>query len=347
MAKSEYCMLAHVLDPDKHYVGGSYISNKLDGVRCIYDGGISRGRLSSTVPYCNTHKDKKEFVATGLWSRTGKVIAAPDWFLDKLPNFPLDAELWCGYKSFQQLTSIVNSEIPDDRWKLVEYKIFDSPSWEALFAPRNVKVRNDYSFHVEQPRWNNFNAEYGIKPHWHFELVHHFLKKKFPSEGQISLLPQIELPLKDPITAIEKFTEHVLSLGGEGSIIRKKMSFWKPERSWDLLKFKPYLDAEGVVVGYYAGRETDKGSKLLGMLGALELDWQGAIFKISGFTDEERRLTAASRVWATTNPGSRLPDELPGSPIFPVGSRVTFTYRELSDDGVPKEARYLRKHNDL
>ena len=30
---------------------------------------------------------------------------------------------------------------------------------------------------------------------------------------------------------------------------------------------------------------------------------------------------------------------------FRIGQTVTFVYRELTDDGIPKEARYLRKRD--
>lgn len=341
--KSEFVMLAQVLDPKKHYVGGAFISQKLDGVRALWDGGISRGRPVSTVPYANTHKDKKEYTATGLWSRTAKVIAAPDWFLDQLPKFPLDGELWMGYKSWQQLQSCVSSETPDDRWRLVEYKIFDSPSWTALFTPRTVKVRNEYSFTVKAPSWAIKLSE-GVKDNWTFELVQKFLSKKLTNPyGQVSLLEQTKLPVAKFMDHVERFTAQVVDKGGEGSIIRYGHTIWTPERSWNLLKHKPLQDAEGDVIGYYSGKETDKGSKLLGMMGALKLNWQGAEFKISGFTDEERRFESdAMRAWAAANPGEECPEWFVNK-SFPIGSRVTFQYRELSDDGVPKEARYLRK----
>jgi hypothetical protein len=40
-------------------------------------------------------------------------------------------------------------------------------------------------------------------------------------------------------------------------------------------------------------------------------------------------------------PGEVTYDQI--SDIFPLGTVVTFTYRELTDVGKPKEARYFRK----
>ena len=353
MAKKEFVQLAHTFDPGKHLVAGAYASQKLDGERAIWDGGASRGFDAEFVPYANTIKDarrKRAQIATGLWSRTGKIIFAPDWFLALLPPYPLDGELWAGVQNWQQLSSIVHKEFPDDRWRLVEFKIIDSPPIESLFAPREVKVRGDYTFEIKANalEWVSKRIKNrGIPAHWNFEFAYRWLMNRFPSEGQVSLIPQIELPFNN-FKAIEKlgsFVEEVVDDGGEGVVIRRRTGLWTPERSWDLLKYKPYKDAEATVIGYFAGKETDKGSKLLGKVGAFEVDYQGTIFKLSGFTDAERILPTSAEEWAAKNPGSRLPEEFQSS-VFPRGSTVTFRYRELSDDGTPKEARYLRSEND-
>lgn len=350
MAQQQFVQLAHTFNPSKHSIPGAYISEKLDGERAIWDGGISRDLLASQVPYANTVKDyrlKEPPIATGLWSRTGKVIHAPDWFLDQLPAFPLDGELWMGRKNWQQLSSTVSQKNPDDRWHMVEYKIIDSPSWEALFKGRIIKVRNEYEYEV-QPTALAFAASRsrapGVPPHWTFEFIQRWLGKTFSCEGQVSLVPQIELPygFEKAMEIIDSYSKRVLNEGGEGIVIRQRTALWVPERTWGLLKHKPWFDAEGTVTGYFAGKETDKGSKLLGMMGALEVEWQGAVFKISGFTDFERKLPSSAEEWAAKNPGSRLPAEFENR-SFPIGATVTFKYRELSDDGVPKEARYHRK----
>jgi len=109
-------------------------------------------------------------------------------------------------------------------------------------------------------------------------------------------------------------------------------------------------DAEGVVVGYVSGRKTALGSKLLGFMGALILDYQGKRLELSGFTNEERRLGTVGKLCdgdAARHRAARYPgDEVPAwieTVAFPRGSIVTFVYRGLSKDGIPQEARYLRK----
>ena len=140
----EYLQLAHVYKPDKHGIGGWYASEKLDGMRAYWDGGISRGKLTSQVPYANTAKDFKRLtppVASGLWSRYGKVIHAPDWFLDKLPeNLPLDGELYMGVGRFQDLISCVKRYKAD--WEEVQYIVFDSPSDYYMFSPGKINNPN-------------------------------------------------------------------------------------------------------------------------------------------------------------------------------------------------------------
>ena len=47
---------------------------------------------------------------------------------------------------------------------------------------------------------------------------------------------------------------------------------------------------------------------------------------------------------AAEKPGQDMPSFFQGK-CFKVGQTVTFKYRELSDDGIPKEARYWRRRD--
>ena len=138
--KREFLMLAHTYDEEKHgdSVIGWYMSEKLDGIRAFWDGGISRGIITFEVPWANTLKDsrlKRIPVATGLWTRRGKVIHAPKWFLDQLPPFPLDGELLDGY-SRQSTQSIISKHSPsDNEWAKILYFIFESPPLSKVFEP--------------------------------------------------------------------------------------------------------------------------------------------------------------------------------------------------------------------
>ena len=65
-----------------HYKGW-IMSEKLDGVRCFWNG-------------------------TTLYSRNGNVFHAPQWFKNELPkNLALDGELWTKRDDFYHCVSIV------------------------------------------------------------------------------------------------------------------------------------------------------------------------------------------------------------------------------------------------
>ncbi len=155
---------------------------------------------------------------------------------------------------------------------------------------------------------------------------------------------QVELPYgPEAVDAMHLCLEEFTSRGGEGVIVRDPQSWWIPERSHKMIKIKKYLDAEAKVTGYTTGRATDKGSKLLGMMGALVTEFNGKRLELSGFTDAERELNNEEAFdWACDNPGEEVPDWIEAK-HFPRGSIITFTYRDLSRDGIPQEARYYRK----
>lgn len=98
-------------------VGQYLVSEKLDGVRGIWDGQTLR-------------------------FRSGKTINAPAWFLDGLPKRPLDGELWMGRGTFERLSGIVRREVPDDaEWRQVRYMIFELPGAPGTFAQRAEQIR--------------------------------------------------------------------------------------------------------------------------------------------------------------------------------------------------------------
>ena len=83
----EFLQLAETYVAAKHGVGGYFLSEKLDGTRCFWDGGLSRGVPTEQVPWASLidpktgqKKTKIKPVATGLWSRYGNPIIAPDEF---------------------------------------------------------------------------------------------------------------------------------------------------------------------------------------------------------------------------------------------------------------------------
>src|SRR3954468_4744940 len=89
-------------------LAGWWMSEKLDGVRAYWDG-------------------------RSLISRLGNRFHAPDWFLEGLPEIPLDGELWIGRKAFQRTVGIVRRQDRSDHWREVSFVAFDAPAIPGPF----------------------------------------------------------------------------------------------------------------------------------------------------------------------------------------------------------------------
>ena len=89
-----------------------YMSEKLDGIRCIWDGKQMR-------------------------SRNGNKFFPPDYFIKDFPkDVLLDGELFLDRKSFSETASIIKRNTADDRWKKIKYLVFDVPEVKGSFEKR-------------------------------------------------------------------------------------------------------------------------------------------------------------------------------------------------------------------
>ena len=350
--RREFLQLADTYKPGKHEPLGWYLSEKLDGTRCYWDGGLSRGMSTSQVPWANimdpkTGRLKKKLkpISTGLWSRYGNPIIAPDWFLNALPACPLDGELHAGRGKFQLCRSICAGDKPDPRFDQIEFAIYSSPSLDQVFRGGEIKNSNMHKV-IDPVAMHEFIASRmhkdfrSVPPGSLFEEELLFLRDYLGESGRIHLHQQI---LIDSLTQIEEQLQRVISLGGEGIVLRDPQATWIPKRHAGILKYKPYHDAEATIIGFTSGRRTDKGSKHLGKIGALITTFHGKRLELSGLNDEEREFASPSSTQhARENPGQDMP---PGTDAvkFRMGQDVTFKYRELSDAGIPKEASYFRR----
>lgn len=346
MSKRHFLMLAQDYQPHMN-LSGWYASEKLDGQRAYWDGGITRGLPKSDVPWANTEKDgryRAKPVATGLWSRYGNVIHAPDWWLDQLPKMPLDGELWVRRDYPRQaLRSVTSALEPDFGWQGIKYYVFDTPPYQAIFYWGTIDIPNMHvSIGLGTFDWAIARAMAG-NVSWTDETAS--LNERFQIlsalEGMSEVVvPHAQIKLPSDWTqageVVEKLLAEVTDGGGEGLIIRAPQSLWVPHRTWDMVKIKKLDDMEGTVIGYTSGY-----GKYEGMMGALVLRLDGGQrLELSGFTDAERALTGA-----IPPPGMICGDDVE-NPMFPRGSQVTFRYRGKSRDGVPQEARYWRKYDD-
>jgi DNA ligase-1 len=117
------------------------VSEKLDGVRALWDGAA-------------------------LKFRSGRAVAAPAWFLAALPKTPLDGELWMARRSFDALSGAVRRAEPvDAEWRRIRYRVFELPAGDGTFAQRADQLKalaSDIDVPVEQQRFRS-NAELRAK----------------------------------------------------------------------------------------------------------------------------------------------------------------------------------------
>ena len=362
--RREFLQLAETLNVAKHQIGGCYMSEKLDGTRCFWDGGISRGLRTEEVPWASItdpktgqKKAKIKPVSTGLWSRYGNPIIAPDWFLNTLPCCFLDGELWAGRSNFQLNRSICSGDTPDPRFNQIRYMVYSAPSFQDLFSDGEIKNSNmhrtiecEYIRGWVQDQLDWFEGDFLFNDAKNFLDELQFLDRVLETQTQqcqVHKQEKLPLDLGQAHIRVAEFLDFVLEQKGEGVVLRDPTSRWTPKRHRGILKYKPFSDAEGTVTGFTSGRETAKGSRLLGKIGALVVSYDGKRLELAGLTDEEREIGSPEAVaWAKRSPGLDIPpDVLPKSKHFKRGETVTFKYRELTDEGIPKEARYWRKRD--
>ena len=115
--------------------------------------------------------------------------------------------------------------------------------------------------------------------------------------------------------ALKTLRNKVVQAGGEGLVLHRGSSLYQSGRNSNVLKAKPHEDAEAKVISHEPGQ-----GKHAQRLGALMLETpQGLRFKLgTGFSDAQRE-----------NPPA-------------VGQWVTYRYRGLTDQGVPRFASFVR-----
>ena len=88
------------------------VSEKLDGIRGIWDGEVLR-------------------------TRQGQQLNPPDWFVSGWPKVWLDGELWAGRNQFGAVQNTVLDAIPNhEQWREIRYMVFDAPDNVSTFEQR-------------------------------------------------------------------------------------------------------------------------------------------------------------------------------------------------------------------
>jgi DNA ligase-1 len=215
-----------------------------------------------------------------LLSRGGEVLHPPDWFTDGWPNEPMDGELWAGRGRFEEATSTVRRKSPDDSaWRRIRFMVFDLPAHPGVFDERLIA----YRAHVAR-----------LKHAWVVAV---------PQE-RVSSHAELGTRLR-----------RMVSLGGEGLMLRRGDAPYRAVRGDDLIKVTPHEDAEARVVGHLSGK-----GRHTGRMGALLVETPaGQRFRLgTGFTDAQR-----------DNPPA-------------VGEWVTYRHRGLNESGLPRFASFVR-----
>mmetsp|Transcript_30455 Transcript_30455/g.46638 ORF Transcript_30455/g.46638 Transcript_30455/m.46638 type:complete len:463 (-) Transcript_30455:8-1396(-) len=105
-------MLAHNWNAEQHQPEEFLMSEKLDGMRALWNG-------------------------RQLVSRQGNVIDAPAFFVEGFPHdLALDGELFCGRGEFQRTVSIARRKNGGNQWRSLRFVVFDAPSIDAGFEER-------------------------------------------------------------------------------------------------------------------------------------------------------------------------------------------------------------------
>jgi DNA ligase-1 len=227
---------------------GFLVSEKFDGVRAVWDGQVLR-------------------------FRSGRVIAAPGWFLSALPQVTLDGELWIGRGAFDRLSGAVRQTEPDEEaWRAVKYLVFDAPGHVAPFDQRVA-----------------------------------FLQSTLAQAQQPWLLPVAQREVKDA-RALQALLLDTVRQGGEGLMLHRSNALWQAGRTDALFKFTPEHDEEGLVVGHQPGK-----GRLVGMTGALLVQMtSGQRFALgAGLSDALRRDPPPVGAWVTYRYRERTPSGLP------------------------------------
>ena len=139
--------------------------------------------------------------------------------------------------------------------------------------------------------------------------------RQIVTEADVSWLQALEQFELGSRQALNQKLKEMTTAGGEGLMLHRADAPYMTGRSDVLLKMKVWHDAEATVIGYQPGK-----GKHAGRLGALRVRTvDGVEFLLgTGLSDAER-------------------DNPP-----PIGSSVTFRYRDLTPRGLPRFASFYR-----
>lgn len=215
-----------------------------------------------------------------LISRNGNVYPAPQWFIADFPAIALDGELWLAREQFEKTLSIVSQQQADDTlWQQMTYYVFELPEGAGTFSQRIKQLERIIA---------DQNSPY------------------------LKIVPQFRLANRE---ALYKKLHDTVKEGGEGLMLHHQDALYSTGRNGDLLKLKPYQDAEAQIVDYRLG----KGK------------YQGQVRSLVVETEQGKRFAIASGL------NNALRQNPPA-----IGTLITFQYNGFTKNGIPRFARFLR-----
>ncbi|ABK48630.1 ATP dependent DNA ligase [Shewanella sp. ANA-3] len=219
-----------------------------------------------------------------LMTRQGNPILAPSWFTADFPPTPMDGELWLGRGRFEAISGLIRqASANESEWQNVRFMVFDLPKAQGSFAARYQQMQT---------------------------LI----------AGKSVYLQVIEQVSVESVEALYQKLDTLVAQGGEGLILHRRTALYTPGRNPNVMKLKPYLDAEAKVIGHIAGK-----GQFAGQLGALRVQTaDGRVFSIgTGFSLAERQHPPA------------------------IGTLITYKYLGLTVNGLPRFASFLRIRSDM
>ncbi len=262
--------------------------------------------------------DGEKIVSRGSGSGKPKVYTyVPDWFIKTLPpGIPLDGEIWIGRGLFQKTSKLSNikpgntysEKQINEMWSgkretpPVVFKAFDIPGLELPFEKRMNRLHM-----VIEDR----------KKCW--ELLDYKNKTVFP-------LQYTEQTFIDSMKILTSLYRKITSNGAEGLMIRAPNSPYEQKRSKYMLKYKIKEDSEAIVRSYIPGT-----GRLEGLLGSLKCELIENGKPIGKFTNIGTGLSDIQREEYTLKSSKNY---------IPKGSIVSFSYMEMTKDGIPRHPVY-------
>ncbi|ANV98719.1 DNA ligase [Helicobacter enhydrae] len=167
-------------------------SEKLDGMRAYWDG-------------------------KHLYSKTGRLLDAPAFFVQGFPPFAIDGELWSKRGDFENIVSIIKSQGKKLQWRDLRFYIFEVPHQKGGLLER-IGVLQQY-------------------------LSQH-------SAPYIAIIPQHSF--KD-LQELHSVLEEIVAQGGEGIVLRDKHTPYYTKRNKLAMKMKKFQDKECKILSYIKG----------------------------------------------------------------------------------------------